>query len=295
MHITSNEKTLYALIEAGGTKFVCGIVTANCEIIERTRVDTTSPAETLAKCKEFLARYAGRIISLGICSFGPIDVDSKSSTYGSILRTPKPGWSGVNLYQEFHKALGVPVVIDTDVNGAVLAEHAWGAGKGCTDLVYLTVGTGIGGGALCNGQVVHGLMHPEMGHFLVRRHPQDPYTGHCPFHNDCLEGLASGPAIRARWNSGLGDFPESHLAWELEAYYIAQAAMTFSCMFSPQKIIVGGGVMSHAALFPMIRKNLTKSLNGYLTKLGSNVDKYIVAPGLKDDSGMLGGLALAMR
>lgn len=280
-------------IEGGGTKFVCGIGNEKGEIAERISFLTTTPVETLDRAVEFFKDKG--IQALGFGSFGPVDVNRQSDTYGSVMMTPKPNWSGYQVVDHIKRCLNVPIGFDTDVNAAALGEAAWGAARGLDSCLYITVGTGIGAGAVIEGRLVHGLVHPEMGHILLRRHIEDPYEGHCPFHQDCLEGLAAGPAIEARWNKKGSELEENHPAWELESYYLAQALMNYILVLSPKKIILGGGVMNQRHLFPLIREQVKQLLNGYVqhASLISRIDDYIVPPGLGSNAGLCGGLALA--
>nr|WP_307775198.1 ROK family protein [uncultured Cetobacterium sp.] len=282
-------------IEAGGTKFVCGIGNENGEILERISFPTETPEKTLDNVIEFFKDK--NIERLGVGSFGPIDPDLNSETYGYITKTPKPNWSDYNIIGELKKYFDVPMVFSTDVNGAALGEATWGAAKGLKNCIYLTIGTGIGGGAIVSGSMVHGMLHPEMGHILVKRHPEDNYKGKCPFHGDCFEGMAAGPAIEERWGMKGYELPVDHKAWELEAYYIAQALMNYILILSPEKIILGGGVMKQQQLFPLIRKNVKELLNGYVQtkEILDNIDEYIVYPDLGDNAGLLGAVALALN
>lgn len=234
--------------------------------------------------------------AMGIGSFGPIDPIQGSPTYGYITTTPKPHWSHYNLVGAVKERYHVPIGFDTDVNGAALSESRWGAAQGLDSCLYITVGTGIGAGAIVGGKLIHGLSHPEMGHLVMRRHPEDTYQGACQFHHDCLEGLAAGPAIVKRWNVQHGsDLPADHPAWDMEAYYLAQALMSYVLILSPEKIIMGGGVMKQEQLFPLITDKLQKLLNGYVQhpSLNNNIASYIVPPGLGDNAGLAGALALA--
>ncbi|MGL5350353.1 MAG: ROK family protein [Cetobacterium sp.] len=282
-------------IEAGGTKFVCGIATENGEILERVSFATETPEITLQKVYDFF-KHKG-VEAIGVGSFGPIDPNPESETYGYITKTPKKYWSDFNLIGELQKNLNVPMAFDTDVNGAALGEATWGAAKGLKNCLYLTIGTGIGGGLLASGKLVHGMLHPEMGHIFVRRHAEDAYAGKCPFHHDCLEGLAAGPAIEERWGVKAYELPVDHKAWEIEAYYIAQALVNYILIASPEKIILGGGVMKQMQLFPLIRKNVKELLNNYVQtkEILENIDSYIVSPGLGDNAGLLGSIALALN
>lgn len=288
---------LYGGIEAGGTKFVCAVGTGPDDIRAEHRFPTTTPEETIGEAVRFFREYEG-ITAVGIAAFGPLDPDPNSPTYGYITTTPKPYWHNANLGSAIQEALGVPIGFDTDVNGAALGEGRWGAAQGLDNFVYFTIGTGVGGGAVVNGRLLHGLIHPEMGHVRLPRDPeQDAYTGHCPYHGDCFEGLASGPAIEARWGETAVSLSIDHPAWELEAHYIALAIANTICMFSPQRIILGGGVMSQTQLFPMIRQKTQALLNNYVqaTTILDEIDSYIVPPALGNQAGVLGAFALAQQ
>lgn len=282
-------------IEAGGTKFVCGIVTEKGEILERVSFLTETPEKTIKNVIEFFKDK--NIEKLGVGSFGPIDPNINSKTYGYITKTPKENWSDYNIIGELKKHFNIPMAFSTDVNGAALGEATWGVAKGLKNCIYLTIGTGIGGGAIVSGNLVHGMLHPEMGHILVKRHPEDAYNGKCPFHGDCFEGMAAGPAIEDRWGVKAYELPIDHKAWEIEAYYIAQALVNYILILSPEKIILGGGVMKQQQLFPLIRKNVKELLNNYVqTKdILDNIDKYIVYPNLGDNAGLLGAVALTLN
>jgi len=292
--------SLYGAIEAGGTKFVCMIGAGPDEVRAETRFPTTSPERTLRQAIEFLRAEQDRqgpLAALGIASFGPVDLRRDSPTYGYITSTPKAGWSNVSVAAAAGAALGVPVGFDTDVNAAALAEQRWGAGRGLHSFIYLTIGTGIGGGGLLDGHVMHGLVHPEMGHMrLPHDLAVDPFAGVCPFHGDCLEGLASGPAMNARWRQPAEELPEDHPAWPLEAGYLALAVSNLVCTLSPQRIVMGGGVMSKTFLFPMIRHQVGALLNNYVRapEIIDRIDEYIVPPALGERAGAFGGFALAM-
>jgi fructokinase len=238
------------------------------------------------------------LAALGIASFGPIDPQPRSPTFGYITSTPKPHWAHTDFAGAMRRALHLNVGFDTDVNLAALGEGRWGAGQGLANLIYLTIGTGIGGGGLAGGRLIHGLVHPEMGHMRVPRDPaRDPYTGHCPYHGDCLEGLACGPAIAARWGQSADSLPEGHPGWELEADYLALALVNVICTLSPERIILGGGVMSHAPLFPLVRERVVQLLNGYVQSpaIVRHIDTYLVPPALGARSGVLGAIALAQQ
>ena len=284
---------LYGGIEAGGTKFVCAVGQAPQAIRASTVIPTTTPTATLNQVIAFFQSYA--IQSLGLATFGPIDLNRDSPTYGHILSTPKLAWRECPIVHILETALRVPVAVDTDVNAAAMAEATYGVGRDIDPLVYLTVGTGIGGGAIVHGRPVHGLMHPEMGHMLVARVPRDTRPSGCPFHEDCLEGLASGHAIEVRFGAP-ERLPPQHEAWTLEAVYLGQALATIITILSPQRIIIGGGVMHQLSLLPHIHLACARTLHGYLPRLKRARDfaSYIVAPALGDQSGVMGALHLAL-
>ena len=281
-----------AAIEAGGTKFICGIGNEKGEIFFFFFIPTTVPEETMKKVIEYFKEK--EFEAMGIGSFGPIDPVKSSETYGCISKTPKPHWSDYNIVGELKKNFNVPMEFDTDVNGAALGESLWGAGKGLNNVMYITVGTGIGAGAVVNGKMLQGLTHPEMGHISIKRNENDKYKGKCPFHSDCLEGLASGPAIEERWGEKGYNLEDKNEVWELEAYYLAQALVNYILILSPERIIMGGGVMKQKHMFPLIRKNVKEFLNGYVHKkeILEDIDNYIVYPGLEENSGLIGSLAL---
>lgn len=288
---------LYGSIEAGGTKFVCALGTGPDDVRALTRFPTTTPDETLHQAIAFFQDQAELPTALGIGSFGPVDPDPHSPTFGHILSTPKPGWSNTDVRGRFLEALGIPIAFDTDVNAAALGEYRWGAAQDVETVLYLTVGTGIGGGLVLEGKPVHGLLHPEMGHIFVPRAEGDDFAGKCPFHGDCLEGMASGPALQARWETPASNLPEDHPAWEQEAHYLAHALVNFILTCSPQRIVLGGGVMHQVHLFLMIRERVQTILNGYVRHPAvlDAIDAYIVPPALGDRAGVLGGIALAQR
>lgn len=291
---------LYGGIEAGGTKFVCAIGASPEDIRAELRFETTEPNETLRRAIEFFQSKNRReeISALGIASFGPIDLHPSSPKYGHITSTPKPGWTNTNIVGAIRTGLNVPIGFDTDVNGAALGEHRWGAARGLDNFVYLTIGTGIGGGGMVNGELLHGLMHPEMGHLFIPHDLNvDPFTGACPFHHDCFEGLASGLAIEKRWGRQGEEIPADHRAWALEAHYIALAIVNLIYALSPERIVLGGGVMRQATLFGMVRENVRVLMNEYAPadQVESTLDKYIVAPALGERSGVFGALALAEK
>ena len=284
---------LYGGIEAGGTKFVCAVGTAPDDLRE-TRFPTTTPDETINRAIAFF-REQPRVAAVGIASFGPIDLHSDSSTFGYITTTPKPGWRNTDLVGALRRALGVPVGFDTDVNAAALGEQRWGAARGLDTFIYLTIGTGIGGGGLASGKLLHGLIHPEMGHiYPPHDRARDPFPGVCPYHGDCLEGLASGPAMEKRWGQRAETLPADHPAWELEAHYLALALVNYVCILSPQRIILGGGVMEQSQLFPLVRREMQQLLDGYVQSpaIIEDIDAYIVPPELGKRAGVLGAIAL---
>lgn len=283
-------------IEAGGTKFVCAVGTPAGDLIHQVTIPTTSPGETLTQVIEFLRSHSRNLAAIGIGSFGPLELNPESPKYGHITKTPKPGWSNFDLVGAIRDAFHVPVALDTDVNAAALAESCWGAAQGLTTFLYVTVGTGIGGGAVVEGKILHGKTHPEMGHIRVPHDRSlDPFPGSCPYHGDCLEGLASGPALEARWKVSPLSLPPSHPAWLLEAEYLAMACVNWMCTLSPQRIILGGGVMQQTRLFSLIRERVAILMNTYMDmpepadKLGS----FIVSSPLGGKAGSLGALALA--
>jgi fructokinase len=285
---------LYGGIEAGGTKFVCAVGTSPADL-RPVRFPTTSPDETIQRAIDFF-RAQEPVAAIGIGSFGPIDIHRKSKTWGYITTTPKPGWANVDLAGAIRRALNVPVEFDTDVNAAALGEHRWGTAQNLNSFIYLTIGTGIGGGGLADGKLLHGLLHPEMGHIrLPHDWARDPFPGICPFHGDCFEGLASGPAIEKRWGQRGETLPVHHPAWELEAHYIALALANYVCVLSPQRIILGGGVMEQGQLISLIRTEVQRVLNGYIqaNEILNRINEYIILPGLGNRAGVLGAIALA--
>lgn len=292
---------LYGGIEAGGTKFVCAVGSGPGDVRAEVRFPTTDPDETLGRSIAFFQEQIaerGPLTAVGIAAFGPLDPNPASPTFGYITTTPKPGWANADLGGRIRQALGVPVGFDTDVNGAALGEWRWGAGQGIDNLVYFTIGTGIGGGAIVNGRLVHGLVHPEMGHIvLAHDRERDPYPGRCPYHGDCFEGMAAGPAIGDRWGRPAYELPPDHPAWDLEAHYIALALRSIICTLSPERIILGGGVMEQEQLFGLVRRKTQAYLNGYVQHPAvlEQIDSYIVPPGLGNQAGVLGAIALAQQ
>ncbi len=283
-------------IEAGGTKWICAVGTSPSGIVAETRIDTTSPAETLGLVLDFF-RSQPVIEAVGVASFGPLELRKDHPKFGYITTTPKEGWMDADLVGTIGDGLGVPVQLDTDVNGSALGEGRWGAAQGVGSFVYLTIGTGIGGGAVVGGEPVHGLAHPEMGHVSVTRHPDDGFGGLCPYHGDCFEGLAAGPAIVARW----GDEPRylapalGRSAAEMEAFYVAEGLRAIVFTLAPELIIVGGGVSHMDGFFPAVRSALITTLAGYPGLPEHSSDAFVVPPGLGDRSGIAGGFVLAER
>lgn len=284
-------------IEAGGTKFVCAIGYPPHDIQAVDRFPTTTPGETLGRTLDFFRAQPQLPDSIGIATFGPADIHPDSDTYGFITSTPKPGWSNTNLAGMIMQELQRPVAFDTDVNGAAVGEYVWGAGQNVRNLLYLTIGTGIGGGALVNGKPVHGLVHPEMGHLFLPRAEGDDYEGYCPFHGACLEGMASGPAIEARWGVPAESLVPDHIGWSFEAHYLSLAVTNLILTLSPERIIMGGGVMRQTHLFPAIRSRTQSHLNGYIQaeEILHGIDDYIVPPGLGSEAGVLGAMALTLE
>jgi fructokinase len=291
---------LFAGIEAGGTKWVCMIAAHPGDIHATTRFPTTQPEETIENAIQYIRDQfqSAELTGLGIGSFGPLDLDQDSPTYGYLTTTPKPGWANTDLLSPFREAFNLPTGFDTDVNAAALGEARWGAAQGLTDFVYLTIGTGIGGAVVVNSELVHGLIHPEMGHMGIPHDlDQDPFPGVCPYHGDCLEGLATGPAIAARWGEKGENLPPDHPAWQLEANYIALGLANLVIILSPQRIILGGGVMEQKQLFPLIRARLQEELGNYISarEILEEIDQYIVPPKLGSQAGVLGAIALAQQ
>jgi len=289
--------TLYGGIEGGGTKFVCAVGSGPGDIREEIRYSTGTPDESIGRAIDFFSKFDG-LRAVGIACFGPLDANPKSPHFGYVTTTPKPGWSQTEFAGRVSRALHLPVGFDTDVNAAALSEYRWGAAQGLDSCLYLTVGTGIGGGAVVEGKMIHGLMHPEMGHLRVPHDSAtDPFPGNCPYHGDCLEGLACGPAIEARWGQRAETLAPHHPAWALEAHYLALGLTNFIVTLSPQRIILGGGVMAQAHLFPLIRAEVQSLLNGYVQSpmIQAQIDAYIVPPQLGNQAGVLGAIALAMN
>ena len=284
----------YGALETGGTKMVLAVLDEQGNFLERAKLPTKTPQETMAEMIAFFREHP--VSALGIGSFGPLDLNPSSPTFGSITATPKLSWRNFPIVPEFTKALQIPVAMDTDVNAAALAESVLGVAKGLESCLYVTVGTGIGGGLIVNGKPVHGLLHPEIGHIRVSPLPGDPLPkGICPYHGCCLEGMAAGPAMKEKWGLSARELPESHPAWELESDYLSQLCAIAILSFSPEKIILGGGVMQQKFLFPRIRQKTLKALGGYIVHpaVEEGLANYIVEPGLGTNSGILGAWLLA--
>ena len=292
---------LYGALEAGGTKMICAVGNEEGQILDQTSIPTSTPEETMPAIIEYFKGKIGNenpdddIKALGIACFGPIDVRKNSKTYGNILYTPKIPWRNFPMVKCLKEALNnIPVGFDTDVNGSLLGEATWGTAKGLTDAVYFTIGTGIGMGAMSGGNLIHGMLHPEAGHIKMVSVPGDEYAGHCPNHGACFEGMACGPAIQERWGKPGKELREMPEVWDLEAKYIAQAMTSIIYILSPQKIILGGGVMGQSQLFPLIRKYVLEYINGYIdTKELRNINNYIVPAALNGNQGIMGALKLA--
>jgi len=287
-------------LETGGTNINCIIATSPQNIITEYHIPTGDPAATTSKIIDFIQSESQKlslhIESMGIGSFGPLRLDHKDPDYGSIAVTPKLDWRNYPLLTTFSSVFDFPILIDTDVNAALLGELSWGAGIGLSDFVYVTIGTGIGGGVLANGQLIHGTLHPEIGHMFLKHDLNlDPFPGICPYHADCLEGLANGPSIAKRWGMPAQKLPGNHPGWAVEADYLAQMCVNLTLMLSPQKIILGGGVSQHHGLLPMIRNKFREKLNNYVVSslYNENLESFIVSPKLGQKAGVLGALALA--
>lgn len=287
---------IYGGIEAGGTKWVCAVGSGPNDIRDTCVFPTMSPEETIARAADYFGHRLGELAAIGIGSFGPIDIQRSSPTWGRITTTPKPGWADTDVVALLHAALGLPIVFDTDVNSAALGEHRWGAAAGLETFCYLTVGTGIGGGGMINGQLMHGLLHPELGHMRIPHdRARDPFDGVCPFHGDCLEGLASGEAIRRRWGRPAEELGNQEEVWRLEAEYLALGLVNVVCTLSPERVLLGGGVMRHPRLLPLVRSRVRELMAGYINapQLNAEIDDYLVTPALGDRAGVLGAIELA--
>jgi fructokinase len=288
-------RKLFGGMEGGGTKFACAVGRGPQDIREEIRFLTTTPEETLGRAVAFFRKF--ELDAIGLAPFGPLNLDPASPAYGSIASTPKDGWSNAGVLSVFRRAFDLPLVIDLDVNAAAFGEWYWiPERKSMESLVYYTIGTGIGAGVISNGCILHGLTHPEAGHMrLPHDRKKDPFPGVCPFHGDCFEGLASGPAIARHWRQPAEQLPDDHPAWELEAAYIAYALVNTILQVSPRCIVVGGGVMEHRALFPAVRRKVREYLNGYVCSpiFDGSLEGYIVPPALGKRSGILGAIAMA--
>jgi fructokinase len=288
-------------IEGGGTKFICAVGHSPEHILEHIVMPTGEPAATLGAALDFFAASQirhGPIRAFGVASFGPVDLRQGSPTYGHIMATPKPGWTGTDMVGPFSRRFNAPVVIDTDVGAAALAELTLGAGRDVKSLAYVTVGTGIGGGFAPNAWNGAYLLHPELGHLRVQRDIRDgEFKGVCPFHGDCVEGLANGPAIRARWGQEMNNLDDAHPAWPIIGNYLGQLVGSIALAASPERVILGGGVMSGGRLLPYIRSTVREFLNGYIGPLNEAdaLERYVCGPGLGDRSGLTGAFLLAAR
>ncbi|MDE7260642.1 MAG: ROK family protein [Oscillospiraceae bacterium] len=285
---------MFGALEAGGTKMVCAVGNALGRILDRVSIPTRTPEETMP---EMLNYFRGKdLAAIGIGSFGPIDLDRRSPTYGTIMSSPKLSWRNFNIVGRFREELGLPVGIDTDVNAAALGEAVWGCTRDVSHSIYITVGTGVGLGVIINGRPHHGMIHPEGGHIFMARRPDDPMVrGVCPYHPNCLEGLASGPAIERRWGRKAEELADCTAVWEMEAYYIAQAVCSYIMMISPEKIVLGGGVMHQEQMLPLVRREVHRQLRGYIQGKGlDDLDSYIVPVSLGDNQGVMGAVKLAM-
>ena len=293
------QKPLYGGIEAGGTKFVCAVGSGPDNIRDEVRFPTTTPDETLAQAIDYFQQAEqrhGPLQAIGIGTFGPAGVKPGSASYGKILTTPKAGWTGADIVGTIQAGLGeLPIAFDTDVNAAALAEARWGAARGVEHVLYLTVGTGIGGGMVTGGRALHGMLHPEMGHIHVPPDSDsDTFAGSCPFHGRCFEGMASGTAMHARWGVPPTTLPPDHEAWQVQARCLGAGLTTLICTLSPERIVLGGGVMEQDHLFPLVRRAVRDRLNGYLdTPELADLDSYIVPPALGNRAGIAGALLLA--
>lgn len=291
--------TLYGGIEAGGTKFSCAVASNPDDVKIISDFPTTTPAETLPRIIHFLSKAQkdyGQLAGIGIASFGPVDLHPDSPSFGHITKTPKAGWTDVDIVGMVREFNDLPIGFDTDVNGAALAEHRWGAAIGLDTFIYLTIGTGIGGGGLVGGNLMHGLIHPEMGHLRVPHDWQaDPFPGACPYHGDCLEGMASGLSIEKRWGISAKELEADHPAWDLEVEYLSLGFVNIICTVSPQRLILGGGVMKQLHLFPRIRHRVQELLNNYVyhPSIQVGIDDFIIPPKLGTRAGVFGAIALA--
>ena len=280
-------------LEAGGTKMVCAVGDENGQILERASIVTENPDKTMPEILEFFRQYT--LDAIGIGTFGPVDLDRTSPTYGYITSTPKISWRNFNLLGSMKREFAVPIGLDTYVNASAIGEASYGITRGLDSSIYITVGTGIGVGVILDGKAVHGMQHPEAGHILLVRHPEDNYTGRCPYHPNCLEGLASGPAIEERFGVKAAELPGDSLAWEIESFYLAQALVDFTLVYSPKRIVLGGGVMHQKQLFPKIREKYREMLNHYVdTPYVKDLNNYIVPYSLDDNQGIMGCIRIGL-
>lgn len=292
-------KKYYGGVEAGGTKFVCIVASGPDDVLAEERFPTTDPVETIKRTTDFFTPFvrSSQLEAVGIAAFGPVDLDLQSSTYGFITTTPKPGWAQADLLGSVKRSLGVPCAFDTDVNGAALGEYYWiPENRELDPLLYITVGTGIGVGGIVNGKALHGLIHPEAGHmFIPHDLSEDPFPGVCPYHGDCMEGLASGPSMAKRWGQAAETLPDDHPGWALEAKYIGYMISNLILNFSPKRIVLGGGVPQHTGLLEIVRSNVKRQLNAYIqsSQILDHMDGYIVPPALGSRAGVMGAIAMA--
>jgi fructokinase len=287
--------SVYGGIETGGTKWECAIGTGPDNLTTAATIPTTTPEETIGRVVAFFERE-GPVAAIGIGSFGPVDNNLESATWGHITSTPKPGWAYTDVGPEIRRRLSVPVAFDTDVNAAALGEHRWGAAQGLDTFCYITVGTGIGGGGMAGGKLLHGLVHPEFGHMRIPHdRERDPFDGVCPYHGDCWEGLASGRSIEARWGRPAVELDGNADVWALQAHYLALGLVSVICVLSPERILLGGGVMSGPGLLPLVHRKVSALLNGYLetAAVGDGIAGYITLAALGSQAGVLGAIALA--
>ena len=291
--MSSDNNVLYfGAIEGGGTKMVCAILDKNAQIIKESTIPTTSPEETSQNILSFFSSH--KISSLGIGTFGPVDLHKKSPTYGTILNTPKLAWKNFSYIKSF-SSLNIPIAVDTDVNASCLGEVTYGNSKGLENVVYITIGTGIGIGVITEGKLLHGMMHPEGGHMIISKMPEDTFESSCPYHSNCFEGLANGPSIKKRYGKAGNELKDDDKVWDLEAEYISQALYNIILMLQPQRIILGGGVMHQEQLFPLIRQKVKNKINNYVvTKELENLDEYIVPCSLNDKQGILGSFKIGL-
>ena len=299
-YIKEKKMTWFGGIEAGGTKFNCIIAQDPENILAEISIKTDTPDKTIPEVIHFFKqaekKHSITLAAMGIACFGPVNLDLNDPLFGSITSTPKVKWQNTPLVSLLKTYFDLPFGFDTDVNGAAIGEGTWGAGKDLSDFLYVTIGTGIGGGIITNGRPIHGLIHPEVGHMLMHQDMEkDPFEGCCPFHRNCLEGLASGPSVSKRWGISTYDLPDDHPAWDLEADYLGQAVHNWVLSYSPLRIILGGGVMKKKGLIEKIRKVARVSLNGYVDSnlIKEENDSYITLPKLGDRAGSLGAIALA--